>query len=146
MKKLFIVLFLSLLSLLIPSALLAGCISLYQEQNHFWLWFFTTFGILFVLGLLSNNFLNRKTNKEILQLQNNIANLTSQQAIEISCSYCKTENIIPILLNQRNTFICKKCHHDNLVIFQFMAAQISTPLTLPQLGAQVNNATTTPTT
>lgn len=140
MNKLLIVAVLSLLSLIIPSALLAGCISIYQEQGHFWLWFFTTFGILFFVGLLSNSFLNRKTNKDILQLQNNLIELTNQQSVEISCAYCRTLNISPIFLNKRNTFICSKCQHENLIVFQFLAAQISTPLELPQLGAQLTNA------
>lgn len=136
MKEKLIIITLSSIFLLVPSLLLA--ISAFLIFGHFWISFLISLGILFEFGQVSNMIAQRRGNLDIINLKTKLAQISSQQSVEISCSYCKERNIVPIRLDLRNEFDCKSCKKSNLVIFQFASAQITTPLELPQLGTNVN--------
>jgi len=133
-KQTIIIGLLSLTIVTLPAFIFAICLA--SIFGHFWAWFCLMFGVSFVIGQLSNTYLSKKINSDILKIQTRLAEVTNQQNVEVSCAYCKVRNIIPIFLAQRNTFECKNCHQHNLVIFQFTTAQITVPLELPQLSDQ----------
>lgn len=117
----------------IPSAIIAFGINMFQEINHFWSHFIISFGVIIVIGFLSNIYSSYKLAKMELQVQ--LANHaeTLAQSVEVQCAYCKTRIITPIKLSERVVISCPHCKKTNLIIFQFGAVQISTPLELPQL-------------
>jgi hypothetical protein len=106
--------------------------------GHFWAWFFLSSGMVYIIGQISNQFLTKKMNADLLKLTTRLTEVTNQQNVEVSCAYCKVRNITPVFLSQRNTFECKTCKQQNLIIFQFAAAQITVPLESPQLGTISN--------
>lgn len=132
-KEALIVIGLSLALLVIPALLVAG--GLFFLWGHFWLTFLVALAVAWMIGQLSNIFFQQKASVEIERLKVKLTEIYNQQSVEVSCAYCKDRNLIPIRLNQRNTFSCKVCKQTNLIIFQFATAQITTPLEEPQLGA-----------
>jgi hypothetical protein len=128
---------LSLVVIILPATVIA--LILGGFFGHFWSWFGLSCAILFVIGQLSNSFFSKKMNIDIIRLQTRLEEIANQQNVEVSCAYCRTRNITPVYLNQRNTFTCSKCKQVNLIIFQFAAAQVTVPLESPQLGATTPN-------
>lgn len=131
-KQTFTIGVLSLLVTLLPSFLIA--LAIFSFFGNFWAWFCITYSFIFLVGIISNNFIQKKINRDIIKLQTRLHEVSNQQSVEVSCSYCKMRNVVPVYLNQRNTFKCSKCQQVNLVIFQFAAAQVTVPLELPQMG------------
>jgi hypothetical protein len=131
-KQTIIIGLLSLTTVTLPAFIFAICLA--SIFGHFWAWFCLLFGVSFVIGQLSNTYLSKKLNSDLLKIQTRLAEVTNQQNVEVSCAYCKARNIVPIFLAQRNTFECKNCRQHNLIIFQFTTAQITVPLELPQLA------------
>ena len=123
---------LSLLFLLIPSLLIAWGLSYFFQ--HFWVLLIISIGCVFIIGQISNMWVRKKADMDILRIKNHLTEIATQQSVEVSCSYCKDRNLVPVRLNTRNTFECKKCNQTNLIIFQFATAQITVPLENPQLG------------
>jgi hypothetical protein len=135
-KQLWLIGTLTALIILIPSSLIAFALA--NFFGHYGTWFALSAALIFIIGLISNTMIQKKINKDILNLQNRLAEISNLQNVEVSCSYCKTRNIVPVFLNQRNTFDCKNCKQVNLIIFQFATAQITVPLELPKLGDKIN--------
>lgn len=132
MKAKLVVILISLALLIIPSALAAGALALFF--SYFFAWFLGALAVTFVIGQISNLWVQRKAELDILRVRNQLIEITSQQSVEVSCSYCKVRNHVPVKLNGRNTFECTACKQTNLIIFQFATAQVTTPLENPQLG------------
>ena len=58
----------------------------------------------------------------------NIEKIANTQRILLNCAYCKSENIVNILLDRGNDFTCKTCNGKNVVLMEFSTAQKSEPL------------------
>ena len=97
--------------------------------------FLISIGVFFIIGEIYNKITSQKNTIKIEQFKLKRAELETSQNVEVSCAFCKTRNIIPIKLSLRNTFNCKQCKQENLIIFQFATAQVTTPLTIPSYGA-----------
>lgn len=132
MKAKLIVILISLALLIIPSLLGAGALALFA--GHFLAWFLGALAVTFVIGQVSNMWVQRKAELDMHRIRNQLTEIASQQSVEVSCSYCKVRNHIPVKLSGRNTFECTGCKQTNLIIFQFATAQITTPFENPQLG------------
>jgi hypothetical protein len=132
-KEKTIVISLSLLAILIPALLISA--ALFMVWKNFWLIFLIVLAICWIIGQVSNMFFQQKATVEVEKLRLKLTEINNQQSAEVPCAYCKDRNLVPIRLNQRNTFSCKQCKQTNLIVFQFATAQITTPLEEPQLGA-----------
>lgn len=132
MKTTLLIILLTLAIVLIPSLLIAGGLAVFI--GHFWVFFAIAFAVIFIIGQISNVFFQHKAGVDVERLRARLTEITNQQSVEVSCSYCKERNLVPIRLDKRNIFECKSCKQTNLVIFQFATAQITTPLENPQLG------------
>ena len=64
MKQTIILLFLSILTILLPSTLCS--LSLYMFYGNFLAWFLLSFGVVFIIGIISNNYLSKKFDKTLL--------------------------------------------------------------------------------
>lgn len=135
LKAKIVLILLSCLIILIPSVVIS--IGLYYFIGHFFATLLISSGLVFIIGQISNIMAQKAAELNVIKLKTNLAEIASAQSMEVSCSYCKSRNIVPIKLSQRNIFNCKDCKQANLIIFQFATAQISTPLELPQLGTPI---------
>lgn len=136
------VLTLDVVALLVPSFLM-GIVGLLWK-GMFILPFLSTFAASWILGQISNVYFHQKADVEIEKLKLQEMEIIGQQSVDVNCSFCQKRNMVPVRLNMRNTFKCIHCEQQNLMVFQFATAQITTPLTLPQLGASVNGQFETP--
>lgn len=94
----------------------------------FWSWFWISTLVLFVLFAVINSFLIQKDDALLRQTEIETLDKLSKFTIGLDCAYCKQPNIIPIQLNQRNTFKCDGCNQVNGVSMQFMATTLTTPI------------------
>lgn len=104
-------------------------------SGTFWGWFILTFGIQFVLFAIINTYLQRKDTIEGAKVLNEQLEALSKFSVQLTCAYCKQNNVTPITLNQENRFKCGSCNQINAIKMQFFAAQITTPLTKVMLPA-----------
>lgn len=117
------------LSLLITSLIsLSVGIGGFLLTGQFWGFFLLAFVLQFVIFAVVNTFLIRKDQIEGTRLINQQLEAVSKHTLKLSCTYCKTLNLVPITLNQENRFKCESCNQVNGVKMQFFATQITTPL------------------
>ena len=100
----------------------------YLLFGSFWGSFIIAFGIQFIVFAIINGFLQRKDLIEGTKIINEQLEAVSRFTIRLTCSYCKTSNMVPIILNQENRFKCESCNQVNAVKMQFFSTQITTPL------------------
>lgn len=96
--------------------------------GQFWGFFLLAFVLQFVIFAIVNTFLIRKDQTEGTRLINQQLEAVSKHVLKLSCAYCKTINVVPVVLNQENRFKCESCNQVNGVKMQFFATQITTPL------------------
>jgi hypothetical protein len=101
----------------------------YLLTNKFWSFFFIAFCIQFIIFAVVNTFLQRKDFVEGVALTNQQLEALSKFTIKLACAYCKQPNVTPITLNQENRFKCESCNQINSIKMQFLATQVTTPLT-----------------
>lgn len=123
MKQLIIQLLKSLSITAIVSLLFAGAVMLITQS---WLGFFSglIFGFIFQLVgfYLWNNYLLTKREIAELQYESTVAaNLATQRTI-LKCSHCRVDNVVDILLDRGNEFVCRTCGGKNVVMIEFSTA------------------------
>jgi transcription elongation factor Elf1 len=116
------VVLLSLLATSIISAFLG--FSFYLLNWGFWKGFILAFAVQTVGYGLYSKIKDKKTSIEFQKLEL-IKN--NNQIIQLTCSFCKKDVVVPISLNIENRFQCPHCNENNLVIIQYTVAQVSTP-------------------
>ena len=136
MKQIIIAILTSLSYVTIPSLIL--CLGIGLITGNYLSTFLICFALIFLIGLVSNNWIRNH-----VEVQNNLVELKKkelelQQSVEVSCSACKTRNIVPVRLNTRNTFQCSSCKVPNLIVFNFATALVTEPLKIPQIGASTH--------
>lgn len=116
----------SLVSLLFAAAIML------VTQN--WYGFIAGLIFGFVIQLVGFYFWNTHliNKKQIAELQYsvNAESIASTQRIILNCAYCRSENVVDILLDRGNEFICKTCGGKNVVMIEFSTAQKTEPLDL----------------
>lgn len=95
----------------------------------FWGWFWISLLIQFIGFIAYNSYLIQKDNIAIQQAEVEALEQFSKFSVKLSCAYCQFNSVIPIQLNQRNTFKCEGCSQVNGVSMQFMATTLTTPVT-----------------
>lgn len=132
MKEHYLILLFSLATITIPAFLIALGFLLYYHV--FFAPFLVGIGIFCIIGTALNSYMQKKGIHQVETIKMKRAQEENSQNIEVSCAYCKVRSSVPIKLSDRNTYICPACDQENLVIFQFATAQITTPLVLSQYG------------
>lgn len=94
----------------------------------FWGWFWISFLIQFIIFVAYNSYLIQKDNIALQSAEIQALEQLSKFAVKLTCSYCQLSNLVPIQLNQRNTFKCDGCNQVNGVSMQFMATTLTTPV------------------
>lgn len=94
----------------------------------FWSWFWVSFLVQLILFVSTNSFLLQKDKALTDQLSVQTLEQLSKFTIKLTCSYCQQTNIVPIQLNQKNTFKCEGCNQINNVVMQFTATPLTTPV------------------
>jgi hypothetical protein len=135
-KEEIIILALSMGVVMVPSLIL-GLVGLLL-WGMFWVPTLVAIAIIWVIGYVSDTFSKQKVQVDLAKVKVQELQVRNQQSVETSCAFCKVRNMVPVRLNTRNTFECTKCKQTSLMVFQFTAAQITTPLALPQWGQKVN--------
>lgn len=102
----------------------------------FWGWFWISFLVQVLLFVAVNSFLLQKQSTTLRMTELEELELLSKFTITLSCGYCKQNNLVPIQLNQRNTFKCESCNQTNSVTMQFAAVPLTTPLESVQIPTQ----------
>lgn len=106
----------------------------------FWGWFWISLLIQFIGFVSYNSYLIQRDNAIFQQTELEALDKLSKFTVKISCAYCQQANIIPIQLNQRNTFKCESCNQVNGVSMQFMATTITTPLETVKIPGETSNS------
>lgn len=85
--------------------------------------------LIWIIGIISNKFIEKKTEKEILQLKNLQLKMEEQYIAEVFCAYCSQKNHLKISLNSPNEYFCKSCNQKNSVTFTFSSFRTTEPIT-----------------
>lgn len=133
-----IVLALSLVATLLVSSLF-GLIGPFIVGT-FWGWFWIAF-LLQIIGFIAlNSFLIQKDMGVAELVQAQALDALSKFTIQLTCAYCQQTNIVPIQLNQRNTFKCEGCNQTNAVTMQFAATALTTPIDSVKIPVEGTNS------
>ena len=136
MKQIIKAILTSLSYVTIPSLILSLGIGL--MTGHYLATFLVCFAFIFLIGIVSYNWIHSHTIKTIAMLDLKKKLADTEQSVEVSCAYCKARNIVPVRLSLRNTFPCSTCKQSNLIVFSFTTAIVTEPLKLGQVGANTN--------
>lgn len=106
----------------------------------FWAWFWIGCLVQLLVFVGINSFLIQKDNA--FQQQNTLLELEAlaKFAVNLSCGYCQQNNVVPIQLNQRNTFKCESCNQTNSVSMQFTAIPVTTPIESVKIPVENSNS------
>lgn len=96
--------------------------------GNFWGWFFISFLLQIIIFVLWNSYVLGKQSLAEQQLEVQALENFAKFTVNLDCAYCQQKNLVPIQLNQKNTFKCESCNQVNGVYMQFMATTITTPL------------------
>jgi hypothetical protein len=107
----------------------------------FWGWFWISILTQFLLFGFVNSFLIQRDNAINSKLELETLDAISKFTIKISCAYCQQFNVVPIQLNQKNTFKCESCNQINGISMQFMATTLTTPLETVKIPVDENTNT-----
>ena len=77
---------------------------------------------------LWNTYLINKTRIAQMQYMANIESVAAVQRVVLNCAHCRVENVVNILLDRSNEFVCSACNNKNIVMIEFSTAQKSEPL------------------
>lgn len=91
-------------------------------------WFWVAFLLQIICFVAYNSFLIQKDGAALELAQIQAFETFSKFTIQLTCAYCRQPNIVPIQLNQRNTFKCESCNQANAVTMQFSATALTTPV------------------
>ena len=106
----------------------------------FWGWFWLSLLVLVVGFSIVNSYLIRKDQmiREAVDLET-LRELT-KMSVNLECAYCQQRAIVPILLNQRNTFKCDSCNQINGISMQFVATALTSPIDSVKLPIESSTA------
>ncbi len=123
MKNILLVGLISLFTVFVPASLVA--LGVFLLIGSFLPFFLIASAVFILIGIIYN-IIGEKGIKKVLK------ETKTNGAIEVPCAFCKTNHIVNILLDSRNTFVCTKCGHKSLIVLQFLTAQITTPLVVSE--------------
>lgn len=106
----------------------------------FWGWFWISLLIQFIGFSIVNSFLIQRDSVAIQQAEIETLDKLSKFTIKLSCAYCQQPSVLPIQLNQRNTFKCDSCNQVNGVSMQFMATTLTTPIESIKIPVENSNS------
>lgn len=100
--------------------------------------FLSQFILFQIVGLIAEQFLVARTIRQVSAEQTAIIeNTVGRQSLALDCAYCNmTNQNVPVLLNQENTFKCFSCNQESAIYMQFYAARRTQPLETPALSAK----------
>lgn len=104
----------------------------------FWGWFWVSFLVQFVGFVAYNSYLIQKDNLALQKAEIDALEQFSKFSVKLTCAYCEQPAIVPIQLNQRNTFKCEACNQVNGVSMQFMATTLTTPINSVKIPVERN--------
>jgi len=108
--------------------------------GSFWGWFSVTLLFQFILFGIVNSYLVQRDTQVFQQQEIDMLDKLSKFTIKLTCSYCQQSNLVPIQLNQRNSFKCEGCNQVNGVSMQFMATSLTTPVEAVKIPTQDSSA------
>lgn len=102
----------------------AGC----SIIGSFMSWFWISFMVQVIFFVAWNSYLIQKN--KFLQVQEEAVQLDaiSKFTTNLSCAYCGNKQLVPIFLDQKNTFKCDGCNQTNGIFMQFTATTLTTPI------------------
>lgn len=54
--------------------------------------------------------------------------ILESNSVIVNCAACSIQHTIPVLIKERNTFICRKCKTENIIMFDIQTARTTAPL------------------
>lgn len=90
----------------------------------FWSWA----TLAFIAQIVGFVFWNTKRIERDRLIEAQLLDKVSKFFVPLQCAYCSQKNMVPIQLNEKNTFKCDSCNQVNGVFMQFTATTITTPL------------------
>lgn len=96
--------------------------------GSFWSWFSLALITQLILFAIANSYLLQKDRFVSDQLSLKALEQISKFSIKINCAYCQQQNVVPVQLNQKNTFKCDSCNQVNGITMQFISTPITTPI------------------
>jgi len=93
-----------------------------------------TFLVQIVIFYVWNSISQMILTIRVEQEQTRQAEMLSQQGIDVVCAHCKSENFVPIRLDESNEFACDKCGKENSIYIDISIAQKARILDRDQLS------------
>ena len=72
--------------------------------------------IQIIIGWVMSVFERVRAMKYIIQQRLDEQAILDSNTITVECAACKTPHSLPIMINERNTFICSKCKAESVVV------------------------------
>ena len=106
----------------------------------FWGWFWISLLVQFIGFVAYNSFLIQRDQAINQQAEIETLDKLAKFTIKVTCAYCQQANVVPIQLNQRNTFKCESCNQVNGISMQFMATTLTSPIESVKLPVENSNS------
>lgn len=92
--------------------------------------FWKTFIAVSLVQLAGWQIVDHFTAIKIRQLQQKAQEIDSMQMLPVPCAGCKTTNIVPVRLDEDNSFDCTNCNKTNSIYIETQTAIATTPISL----------------
>jgi hypothetical protein len=106
----------------------------------FWGWFWVSSLVQFIAFGIANSYFIQRDNITIQQQELEALDKLSKFSVKLSCAYCQQSNVVPVQLNQKNTFKCEGCNQVNGVSMQFMSTTLTTPVESVKIPVENSNS------
>lgn len=110
--------------------------------GSFWSWFWLSLLAQIVIFSVANSYLLQRDTEILQQQELEALDKISKFTVRLYCSYCQQQNLIPLILDKRNTFKCDGCNQVNGVSMQFMATSLTSPLQSVKLPTTLDSGET----
>ena len=92
--------------------------------------FWKTFIAVTLVQLAGWQIVDHFTSIKLRQIQQKAEEIDSMQILPLQCAGCKTTNIVPIRLDEDNSFDCTNCNKTNSVYIETQTAVATSPIDL----------------
>jgi hypothetical protein len=116
--------------------ILVGTSVLLGAVVYFWFWsipaaFFTlvlSIFLQFLVGWVVNSYRETKMAQYAYQQRIDEERILEANSITVKCAGCSVEHRVPVVINGRNTFKCRKCEAENVIVITTETALTTNPL------------------
>lgn len=116
------------------------CGLLFWSLDYSFIKAFTLSTIIQFIGFwMFNSIMQHVRQVKMTELENQRIAEYTKQSINVECSYCKSNNLIPLHVNGDNDFKCVNCGKENAVYVGITVTQKTNPMNVDSLAVNTLN-------